>query len=96
MVKNCAGAINIERCPEFLSDPGKVDIFAMKMAVSVAKKMHRDSVEAAVPAANHFENAGDTPAATVRRSKASGARRGERLYNLQRNYHILSSIISGL
>ena len=40
MIENRPGAIYIERRPEFLLDARKIDIFAVKFAVVVMKRMH--------------------------------------------------------
>lgn len=40
MIQNRAGAINIQRRPEFLGDTCKIDIFAVKTAVVVMEEMH--------------------------------------------------------
>ena len=66
MIENCAGAVDIERRADFLRDSCKIDIFAVKFSITILKRMH---VVAAIAAANM-------------QAKASGARRGERLYNL--------------
>ena len=41
MIQNCAGAIYIDRSPEFLGHARKIDIFAMKTSVAVMKRMHK-------------------------------------------------------
>lgn len=51
MIEDGAGAIYIKRRPKFLRDPGKIDIFAVKLAIAVMERMHLISVAAAVSAA---------------------------------------------
>src|ERR1700719_1700934 len=41
MIENRARAVNIERRPEFTNDLRKIDIFAVKFAVVIAKGMHK-------------------------------------------------------
>ena len=40
VIENSARAINIERGPELLCRPGKIDILAVKLSFAVAKRMH--------------------------------------------------------
>jgi hypothetical protein len=65
VIEDCSRAVNVRGRAKFLRQARKIDIFAVKLAVLIVKKMH---VVAAVAAENM-------------QSKASGARRGERLYN---------------
>ena len=65
MVEDCSRAVNIRGRTEFLGDACEIDVFTVKGPVVIVKRMH---VVATVAAANM-------------QSKASGARRGERLYN---------------
>jgi hypothetical protein len=41
VIENCSGAVNIERSAELLRDLRKIDIFAVKLAVAIPKRMHR-------------------------------------------------------
>ena len=40
MIENCSGAIDIERRPKLLRHAGKIDIFAVKLAITIMKRMH--------------------------------------------------------
>jgi hypothetical protein len=40
VIENCPRAINICRRAEFLRDAGKIDILAVKLAVTIPKQMH--------------------------------------------------------
>ena len=40
VIENCSCAVNISRGAEFLRDPGKIDILAVKLAVAIVEKMH--------------------------------------------------------
>ena len=42
MIENCARAVDIKRRTELFSDAPKIDIFAVKLAVAIAKRMHRE------------------------------------------------------
>ena len=40
MIENCSGAIDIQRRPKFLRHVSKIDIFAVKLAIAIMKRMH--------------------------------------------------------
>jgi len=40
MIENCARAVDIKRRPEFFRDAPEINIFAVKLAVAITKRMH--------------------------------------------------------
>ncbi len=41
MIENRARAVDIKRRPKLFGDARKIDIFAMKLAVAITKRMHK-------------------------------------------------------
>ena len=41
MIENCSCAINVSGRAEFLGHARKIDIFAVKLAITITKKMHQ-------------------------------------------------------
>jgi hypothetical protein len=42
VIENSARAINIERGPELLCRPGKIDILAVEFSLAIPERMHRE------------------------------------------------------